>query len=112
MARRHDAKQERSVGEEIIASLNNAARCARGDTRDAVVHSVDVPDRIDVKGLRSKLGMSQGSFAARFGISPATLRNWEQGRRSPEGSARVLLTIIDREPEAVRRALRGEEAGS
>ncbi|MBI3695349.1 MAG: helix-turn-helix domain-containing protein [Acidobacteria bacterium] len=49
--------------------------------------------------------MSQGAFAARFGISPATLRNWEQGRRLPEGPARVLLAIIDREPEAVQRAL-------
>ena len=112
MERRNDAKQERSVGEEIIAGLNNAVRYARGDPRDAVVHSVEVPDRIDVKGVRSKLGMSQGSFAARFGISTATLRNWEQGRRSPEGPARVLLTIIDREPEAVRRALRGEAVTS
>jgi putative transcriptional regulator len=49
--------------------------------------------------------MSQGDFAARFGISPATLRNWEQGRRQPEGPARVLLAIIDREPQAVQRAL-------
>ena len=85
---------------------------AHGDERDVAVHSVEVPDRIDVKGVRSKLGMSQGSFAARFGISTATLRNWEQGRRSPEGPARVLLTIIDREPEAVRRALRGEGVAS
>ena len=114
MARRNEKKRERSVGEEIIAGLNSAVRYSQGDKHDVAEHSVDVPDRIDVivKGLRSKLGMSQGSFAARFGISPATLRNWEQGRRSPEGPARVLLTIIDREPEAVRRALRGEEAGS
>ena len=48
--------------------------------------------------------MTQDRFASRFGISTATLRNWEQGRRRPEGPARALLTIIDREPEAVRRA--------
>jgi len=49
--------------------------------------------------------MSQEEFATQFGISPATLRNWEQGRRHPEGPARVLLNIIEREPAAVQRAL-------
>lgn len=49
--------------------------------------------------------MSQDQFGAQFGISAATVRNWEQGRRQPEGPARVLLTIIAREPDAVRRAL-------
>ena len=49
--------------------------------------------------------MSQNAFADQFGISPATLRNWEQGRRQPDGLARVLLTIIDREPAAVQRVL-------
>ena len=112
MARPNEETHRRSAGEEIIEGLTNARRYAHGDRRDAVAHSVEVPDRIDVKGVRSKLGMSQGSFAARFGISTATLRNWEQGRRRPEGPARVLLTIIDREPEAVRRALRGEGVAS
>ena len=112
MARRSEENHEHSLGEEIIEGLNNAVRFAQGDTRGAVVHSVEVPDRIDVKGVRSKLGMSQGSFADQFGISTATLRNWEQGRRAPEGPARVLLTIIDREPEAVRRALRNDGGAS
>jgi putative transcriptional regulator len=49
--------------------------------------------------------MSQDEFAAQFGISPATVRNWEQGRRQPEGPARVLLNIIEREPDVVKRAL-------
>ena len=60
---------------------------------------------VDVTSVRHKLSMTQGEFAAQFGISPATLRNWEQGRRQPEGPALVLLNIIAREPEAVRRAL-------
>jgi putative transcriptional regulator len=47
----------------------------------------------------------QTEFAAWFGISPGTLRNWEQDRRVPEGPARVLLRVIERDPEAVRRAL-------
>ena len=59
----------------------------------------------DIAATRRRLGLSQTEFAAWFGISPGTLRNWEQGRRVPEGPARVLLRVIEREPEAVRRAL-------
>ena len=62
---------------------------------------------VDVKAIRTKLGMSQDSFAATFGISVAALRDWEQRRRVPRGPARALLQIIDREPEAARRALAG-----
>ena len=59
----------------------------------------------DIAATRRRLGLSQTEFAAWFGISPGTLRNWEQGRRVPEGPARVLLRVIEREPEAVRRAI-------
>ena len=60
---------------------------------------------VDIAATRRRLGLSQSEFAAWFGISPGTLRNWEQGRRVPEGPARVLLRVIEREPDAVRRAL-------
>jgi putative transcriptional regulator len=59
----------------------------------------------DIAATRRRLGLSQTEFAAWFGISPGTLRNWEQGRRVPEGAARVLLRVIERDPEAVRRAI-------
>jgi len=62
--------------------------------------------RLDVRGVRTKTGLSQDQFAETFGVSVATLRNWEQGRRAPEGAARVLLTVIDRDPTAVMRALK------
>lgn len=65
--------------------------------------SVTAP--VDVAAIRAKSGLSQERFAEVFGISLPTLRNWEQGRRAPEGPARVLLQVIDREPEAVKRAL-------
>jgi len=94
-----------SVGADIIQALENAVAFAKGQNRGARVHVVRVPAAVNVSRVRRKLGMSQGDFAARFGIKPATLRNWEQGRRQPEGPARVLLAIIDREPEAVQRAL-------
>lgn len=94
-----------SVGAEIIQGLQNAIAYAKGQNRKVRVHSVRVPELVNVRTVRRRLGMSQGEFAAQFGISPATLRNWEQGRRQPEGPARVLLNIIAREPDAVQRAL-------
>lgn len=102
---RTKGKKARSVGSEIIEALHNAVAYAKGDNGKARTHRILVPPRINVKRVRRKLGMSQNDFAEQFGISAATVRNWEQGRRQPEGPARVLLTIIDREPAAVQRVL-------
>ena len=60
---------------------------------------------IDVAAIRAKTGLSQERFASAFRISAHTLRNWEQGRRVPEGPAQALLTAIDRSPKAIMRAL-------
>ena len=59
----------------------------------------------DPRAVRERLGISQAAFARMFGVSVWTLRNWEQGRRRPEGPARALLRVIEREPEAAKRAL-------
>jgi putative transcriptional regulator len=63
---------------------------------------------IDVRAIRAKLRLSQDAFAKTFALSVAALRDWEQQRRMPRGPARTLLRIIDREPEAVMRALRSQ----
>jgi DNA-binding transcriptional regulator YiaG len=60
---------------------------------------------LDVAAIRAKTGLSQERFAVAFRISPHTLRNWEQGRRRPEGPARALILAIDRDPLALMRAL-------
>ena len=60
---------------------------------------------VDVAAVRKRLGMSQGVFARMFALSVGTIRDWEQGRSQPDGPARVLLQVIDREPKAVERAL-------
>jgi len=65
-----------------------------------------LPVDIDVKAIRGATRLSQVKFARMFGIKPATLRNWEQGRTIPEGPAITLLTIIKNDPEAVFNALR------
>ena len=58
-----------------------------------------------IRSVRARVGMSQSEFARRIGISVDTLRNWEQGRRYPTGTARALLRVIDRAPEAAISAL-------
>jgi len=89
----------------IIMGLADALAHARGDVSRARVSHVEVPRHIDVKTLRMRLEMSQEEFALTFGFPVATLRNWEQGHRKPEGPARVLLTLIERIPDQVKEAL-------
>lgn len=78
---------------------------------DAIMKGKDKPGRSfefvepEVKAIREKLGMSQSQFAALMGISKRTLENWEQGKRHPTGSAKALLTVVAKKPEAVLEAL-------
>lgn len=59
----------------------------------------------DVRAIRGKLEKSQEEFALMIGVSVATLQNWEQGRRRPEGPARALLRVAAKNPQAVAKAL-------
>ena len=59
----------------------------------------------DVAKLRKSVGLSQARFAAALGISLATLQNWEQGRRRPDGPARVLLNVFKRHPKIVAESV-------
>ncbi len=65
-----------------------------------------------VKAVRARLGKSQAEFALMIGVSVATLRNWEQGRRVPEGPALALLRVAERNPRAVSSALHGGRRGA
>jgi putative transcriptional regulator len=88
----------------IRKGLEQAIRYAKGDATRA--YRVHVPAHVNVKAIRTKLGMTQQTFAARFGFSINTLRHWEQGKREPEGPTRAYLLVIDRAPQAVQKALR------
>jgi putative transcriptional regulator len=66
----------------------------------------------DVKAVRAKLGASQSEFALLIGVSVATLRNWEQGRRTPDGPALALLRVAAKNPEAVAEALHGKRSAA
>ena len=89
----------------INVGLREAVAYAKGRDNRARVSVVHVPDDVDVRAIREQLGLSQQEFALRFGFSLGTVRQWEQKRRYPHGSARVLLKVINHEPLAVERAL-------
>lgn len=88
--------------ESIRQGLKEAAAHARGEATGVKVYE---PTAVDVAAVRARLGLTQDQFAARFGFSVATLRHWERGDRRPQGAALVLLNLIEREPQAVMRAL-------
>jgi putative transcriptional regulator len=81
------------------------ARAYLEGTADKNRYRVHVPETVNVKKIRRRLGLSQESFAKTYGFALSAVRDWEQGRRRPDRSARILLKIVEREPEAVTRAL-------
>lgn len=93
------------IGASILRGFEEAIAFAEG-TADVSLYRVHIPPEIDIKAIRGRLGLTQQQFATRFGFNITTLRHWEQGRRVPDGTARAYLRVIDREPEAVQKALR------
>lgn len=86
----------------IMSGLNEVLEIEAGRAEPARVF---VPTEVDVRAIRSAMGLSQNAFAIRFGFASGTIRDWEQGRRRPDPAARMLLRVIEREPDAVMRAL-------
>lgn len=96
-----------ALGREIETALGEVLVHVRGE---AALSSriVDDPAAEGIVALRKRLRLSRQKFADRFGLDVRAVQEWEQGRRVPDRAARVLLTVIDRDPEAVIRAL-GED---
>jgi putative transcriptional regulator len=88
-------------GKELVASAKQALKIAEGAKP---AKRVDV-DLVDVASLRRRMKLSQSEFAAKFNLPAATVRDWEQGRRYPDSTARILLKVIEKRPEAVLAAL-------
>ena len=93
----------KSAFEKIRAGLEDAIGFARGESARGVAH---IPEQIDVRAIRRKLGLTQAEFGRRYGFSLARIRDWEQGRSRPDTAARAYLLVIRHEPDAVDRALR------
>jgi putative transcriptional regulator len=87
----------------LMASVAEARAFARGEAVPGLrIHHFPA---IDIAAIRKKSGATQDGFARQIGVSIATLRNWEQGRRQPEGPARILLSMLARDPGIVKRML-------
>jgi len=90
--------------DKIMQGIKEAGAYLDGSA-DKSRYRVHVPEKIDVRKIRRRLGLSQEAFAQKYGFALSAVRDWEQGRRTPVRSARILLKIVDKEPEAVSRAL-------
>jgi len=86
----------------LVESIKQAGKIRRGELEASRRHQFRP---IDIKSIRSRLGLSQSEFALMIGVSVSTLQNWEQGRRTPEGPARALLKVVEQKPKAVLEAL-------
>ena len=86
-------------------SIIKGAQEALSFAKKEIKCNVHVPEDIDVRSIREELNLTQSEFAIRFGLTINAVRNWEQHRRRPEGPARVLLTLIEKIPDDVQKAL-------
>ena len=91
-------------GKRIIESMKEALAISR-DELPHEMYRVHIPESIDVKAIREKMGLSQSSFANNFGLSVYALRNWEQGKRQPDPAARAYLKVIEKVPDIVTSVL-------
>jgi putative transcriptional regulator len=89
---------KKEMFKELLESVRQGGTIMKGTRKPSL--TFDFPES-EVRKLREQYGLSQDKFAALMGISAATLRNWEQGRRKPEGPARVLLMVAAKHPEAL-----------
>lgn len=84
--------------QELLKSVREGGAILRCEAEPSREFTISDPD---VSELRAEYGLSQEKFAALLGISVRTLQNWEQGRRAPQGPARVLLRVAAKHPEAI-----------
>jgi putative transcriptional regulator len=94
---------KKEIFDELLTSIEQGGTILRGKQTPSRTFRVHNPD---VSAIRRHLGLTQQKFAELLGISPATLRNWEQGRRRPEGAARVLLCVAAKYPRSVLDTVR------
>jgi len=97
------ATENETFGAALVEALQEIAAWKRGETALEVLNIDPMPPE-RVRAIRRKVARSVRAFEARFGIPASTVNNWEQGRRKPDPAARLLLKIIETEPEVVERA--------
>ena len=93
---------KKSDFDNLVQSIKQAGKIKRGRAKPSRLFKYKVPN---IKSIRERLKVSQSEFALMIGVSRSTLQNWEQGRREPEGPAKALLRVAEKEPAAVVKAL-------
>ncbi|MDO8519754.1 MAG: helix-turn-helix domain-containing protein [Deltaproteobacteria bacterium] len=93
------------LGKDILEGMKNAADYLDGKKEGARRHVVHVPTKVNVGAIRKRLKLTQKSFADQYGFALSAVKEWEQGRRNPERTARILLKIIEHDPTIVNQAL-------
>lgn len=106
-------KERTTIGQEIEAALGEVLAHVRGEAALSC-RIVDDPSAGRIVALRKRLKLSRQKFADRFGLDVRAVQDWEQGRRVPDRAARVLLTVINHDPDVVVQALgtEGRETGA
>ncbi|MDH4558360.1 helix-turn-helix domain-containing protein [Pseudomonas sp. BN417] len=94
---------DKHLFDELLESVTQMDEIRRGERQPSREFHVDA---VKVRGIRRLTGLSQARFAETIDVAVGTLRNWEQGRRTPEGPARALLRAISNDPEHVLAALK------
>ncbi len=93
-----DDKMKKEHFDELIESVNQASKIMHGEMKPSRIFHIEPSD---VQSIRKQYKLTQTKFAKMLGISPSTLRNWEQGRREPTGAAKVLLQVAKKHPKAI-----------
>ena len=98
------AQPRTALGKRIAGAAREVAARLHGEIC-LPTYQIAVPDTIDVAAPRARLNLSQAAFARAFGLDLSAVQAWEQQRRRPDRTARILLAVISREPDVVMRAL-------
>lgn len=88
--------------DQLLNSVKEAGSIMRSEVQPS--RRIEVSN-LDIKSIREKTHKTQNEFALMIGVSPGTLRNWEQGRRRPDGPAQALLRVVALNPEYVEKVL-------
>ncbi|MAZ77394.1 MAG: transcriptional regulator [Legionellaceae bacterium] len=94
------------MGQRLKKGLEDAIEFMKGDKSKGIEHIV-LRGEVDVRKIRQKIGLTQEQFAALYSFNLRTLQHWEQGTRQPQGPAKVLLKLIQKDPKTIERLLRG-----
>jgi len=96
---------KKNFGNELIQAMEEAVEYMQGEKEGFVTHKIKVPDNIDVPKIRKSMKLTPTQFANKFGISYKTVQHWEKGDRRPTGAARILLAILENEPNIISKYL-------